>query len=92
MHRIDHLLGRVLEQLQFLRRFPHALALQHEQRVDLISASGNALRSASACVHRQEGKLDADAFGLHAGLADVVDRLLHRVDRAGSVGLRFRRP
>ena len=36
MHGIDYGFRRVLEQFQFLRRFLHALAFEHEQRVDQI--------------------------------------------------------
>jgi hypothetical protein len=45
-----------------------------------------------AGVHRQERQLGADAAGLDAGAADVGDRLLHGVDRAGIVALLHRRP
>ena len=45
-----------------------------------------------AGIDRQERQLGADAARLDAGLADVLDRLLHGVDRARRIGLLHRRP
>ncbi len=56
-----------------------------------ISASGRLLLQRGGGVHRQERHLDADAFHI-ADLLDVLDRLLHHVDRARRRAILLRRP
>src|SRR5215470_4078742 len=59
-------------------------------RPSTISLLANAERGAG--IDRQERELGTDPAGLEARLADVIDRLLHDVDRAGRIGLRLRHP
>ena len=56
------------------------------------SLSASPLRKRRRRVGRQERHLDADPLGLDAGLAHIVDRLLHGIDRARAVRVALGRP
>ncbi len=91
LHRLDHGLGCVFQRFQFFGGFLHALALEHVERIHPLGVrkcSAQHLRS----IVRQEAEFGGDALWLEADLAQVIDRLLHGVDRAPGVGLGFRRP
>src|SRR6266487_2601424 len=45
-----------------------------------------------AGINRKEAELGADAARLHPRFADVVDRLLHRIEGARRIRLRLRDP
>ena len=47
----------------------------------MISLPEKALRSKVPAVDRQERQLGTDPAGLDSRLADIVDRLLHDIDR-----------
>jgi hypothetical protein len=90
-HRFDHALRGDAQLLQLLRTFHRTQPLEHEQRVDHLAA-GEGIAQRRAGIDRQEGELGADPARLEAQLAHVVDGLLHGIERAGRIGLRFRHP
>ena len=68
-----------------------AQPLEHEQSVDEFAA-GEAIAQRGPGIDRQKGELGADPARCHPRFPDVVDRLLHGIDRSGRIGLRFRHP
>ena len=91
LHGGEHCFRRDLQFRQFVGGFFHALALQHEQRVNPVGIRKRAAQGDRGVVG-QEAEFGGDAFGLQPGLADVVARHLHGVGRAVRTGLRLRRP
>ncbi len=90
-HGVDHGFRVDPQLLELLRALARAHALEHEHRVHDLAA-GKCLAQRAARIHRQEAELGPDAARLGARLADMVDRLLHHVDRAGRRGLRLAHP
>ena len=84
LHRGQHRFGSDFQLRQFVGGFLDALALQHEQRVDPVGVGKRAAQHDRGVVG-QKTEFGGDALGLQAGLADIVDRLLHGVDRTGGV-------
>ena len=91
-HRVDHALGGDAQLLQLPGLFT-ARSRSSANSASTISLSGNALRNDVPGIDRQERQLGTDARAVFdAGPADIVDRLLHGVERARRVGLHLRHP
>ena len=90
-HGIDHVLRGDAQLLELLRGLDRAQPLEHEQRVHDL-AVGKCPAQRRPGIDRQERELGADPPRFHARAADVIDRLLDRVDRARRIGVRLRHP
>ena len=90
-HGIDDAIRRDTQLFELIGAFVSALPLQHDKCVGDFDVREGATQRRTG-IKRQKRHLDTDAARPKTELADMVDRLLHGIDRARRSGLRGRNP